>query len=269
MSPDNLGCLRAARPDVCVLANNHVLDFGARGLEETLTVLSAAGLRTAGAGRDVGEARRPVTIPLAGGGRVLVFAWGMSSSGIPDTWASTDGSPGVAFLAEPSEASATQVVDQVREHRQADDIVVVSVHWGSNWGDDIPRHQVRFAHALIDHGVDVVHGHSSHHPRPLEVYRDRLILYGCGDLINDYEGIAGHEDHRSDLRLLYLATLARSTGELVALQMIPMQARQLRLRHASRADLDLISGRLDRTSRPFGARVERGRGGKLTVRGLP
>ena len=56
MNPDNLGCLLAARPDVCVLANNHVLDFGRRGLDETLDVLGAAGLPTAGAGRDAAEA---------------------------------------------------------------------------------------------------------------------------------------------------------------------------------------------------------------------
>ena len=49
--------------------------------------------------------------------------------------------------------------------------------------------QIRFAHRLIDAGVDVVHGHSSHHPRPIEVYRGKLILYGCGDTIDDYEGI--------------------------------------------------------------------------------
>lgn len=269
MSPDNLTCLLAADPDVCVLANNHVLDFGAQGLEETLTVLSSAGLHTAGAGRDADEARRPVTVPVNDGGRVLVFAWGMGSSGIPATWDATRGSPGVAFLPESSVAAVRKVVDHISEYRASDDIVVVSVHWGSNWGYDISRRQVRFAHALIDHGVDVVHGHSSHHPRPLEVYCNRLILYGCGDFINDYEGITSHEEYRADLRLLYLVSLVRSTGELVGLQMIPMQTRQMQLRHASRTDLDWLRERLAQTCRPFGVRVERGRGGTLTVRDLP
>jgi poly-gamma-glutamate capsule biosynthesis protein CapA/YwtB (metallophosphatase superfamily) len=269
MSPDNLSCLLAAHPDVCVLANNHVLDFGAQGLDETLNVLSVAGLRTAGAGRDAAEARRPVTIPLNDGGRVLISAWGMASSGIPHTWDAARGSPGVAFLPEPSVAAVSEVVDHISEYRRSGDIVVVSIHWGSNWGYEIPRQQVRFAHALIDEGVDVVHGHSSHHPRPLEVYRDRLILYGCGDLINDYEGITNHEEYRADLRLLYLVSLVRSTGELVALQMIPMQTRQMRLRHASRTDRNWLRGRLDRMSRPFGVRIDRGRDGALTVQHRP
>jgi poly-gamma-glutamate capsule biosynthesis protein CapA/YwtB (metallophosphatase superfamily) len=269
MSPANLACLLAAAPDVCVLANNHVLDFGAQGLGETLDVLSSAGLRTVGAGRDVEEARRPVIIPLIDGGRVLVSAWGTASSGIPAAWDATRGRPGVAFLPEPSVAAARDVVGHISEYRRADDIVVVSIHWGSNWGYDISRRQVHFAHALIDEGVDVVHGHSSHHPRPLEVYRDRLILYGCGDLINDYEGISGHEGYRADLRLLYLASMVRATGELVALRMIPMRARRMQLRHASSADVDWLGGELERTSQPFGVPIDREPDGALTVRHRP
>ena len=266
MSPDNLTGVLAADPDVCVLANNHVLDFGTRGLEETLDVLNSAGLRTAGAGRDVDEARRPAAVPLEGGGRVLVFAWGMASSGIPAEWDAAGGMPGVAFLPELSSAAVGTVVDRIAEHRRDDDLVVVSIHWGSNWGYEVPRSQVRFAHALIDEGVDVVHGHSSHHPRPLEVYRDRLILYGCGDFINDYEGIAGREDYRADLRLLYLVSLARSTGAFLGAQMIPMRTRRMQLRHASRTDLDWLRGRLDRVCSPFGVRIDGERRGGLTVR---
>jgi poly-gamma-glutamate capsule biosynthesis protein CapA/YwtB (metallophosphatase superfamily) len=269
MSPDNLACLLAVDPDVCVLANNHVLDFGVKGLEQTLDVLSSASLRSAGAGRDEEQARRPATVPVEGGGRVLVFAWGMASSGVPVTWDATRRSPGVAFLREPSVAAVDKVADHISKYRRTGDIIVASLHWGSNWGYDITRDQVRFAHALIDEGVDVVHGHSSHHPRPLELYRDRLILYGCGDLINDYEGITGHEKYRADLRLLYLVSLDGSTGELVGLRMIPMRARQLRLRHASSSDLDWLRDRLDRVSRPFDVRIDRERKGALTVRSLP
>jgi poly-gamma-glutamate capsule biosynthesis protein CapA/YwtB (metallophosphatase superfamily) len=266
MSPANLGCLAVARPDVCVLANNHVLDFGVPGLVETLDELSAGGLTFAGAGRDLDEARRPAEVTLADGGRVLVLGSAMASSGVPAGWAAADGRPGVAFLDGPSPASAEEVVGRVRQHRRPGDLVVVSVHWGSNWGDAIPREQIRFAHALIDGGVDLVHGHSSHHPRPLEVYRDRLILYGCGDLINDYEGISGHERYRGDLRLLYLATLARHTGELIGLRMVPMQARRLRLEHASFADTDGLTRRMDRISRPFGVGIGRGPDGMLELR---
>jgi poly-gamma-glutamate capsule biosynthesis protein CapA/YwtB (metallophosphatase superfamily) len=67
MNPDNLPCVAAIRPDVCALANNHVLDFGERGLRETLAALAGAGLATAGAGLDAAEAGRPAAVPLPPG----------------------------------------------------------------------------------------------------------------------------------------------------------------------------------------------------------
>ncbi len=265
MSPDNLACLEAVDPDVCTLANNHVLDLGREGLAETLEVLAAAGLRTAGAGHDDGAAWRPAMVPLSGGGRVLVFSMGAPSSGIPPWWAATSDRPGVAALGDRLDTDAPMVLDRIRRWQQAGDRIVVSIHWGSNWGNDVPREQVRFAHALIDGGVDVVHGHSSHHPRPVEVYRDRPILYGCGDLINDYEGIGGHEAYRSDLRVLYLLDLDRRSGELVRLRMLPMQARQLRLHTATASDVEWLRSTLDRVSRVHGTRVVLDPHGALTV----
>jgi poly-gamma-glutamate synthesis protein (capsule biosynthesis protein) len=89
MHPENIACLGVARIDVCVLANNHVLDNGYAGLEETLDTLVAAGIKTAGAGRDLAEARRPAIIDLPDSRRVLVFAFGIRSSGIPPAWGAT------------------------------------------------------------------------------------------------------------------------------------------------------------------------------------
>jgi poly-gamma-glutamate synthesis protein (capsule biosynthesis protein) len=113
---------------------------------------------------------------------------------------------------------------------------VASIHWGTNWGYEVPPAHVRFARRLVDGGVDVVHGHSSHHPRPIEVYRNRLILYGCGDFINDYEGILGHEEYRPDLTLMYFPTFDAISGELRDLRMTPMQLRKLRLNRAAPED---------------------------------
>jgi len=265
MSPDNAPCLVAARPDVCALANNHVLDFGRRGLVETLDVLARAGLSAAGAGLDDVQARRPVAVPVPGAGRVLVFSLGTTSSGIPTGWAATPRRPGVDLVDELSERSADAVVERVSAARRPGDLVVASVHWGSNWGYDVPPEQVRFAHRLVDGGVDLVHGHSSHHPRPLEVYRDRVVLYGCGDFVDDYEGIEGYERYRDDLRVLYLVTLDAVTGRLTGLRMVVFQARRLRLERAAYADVDWLREVLDRESRRFGIRVEPGRGGVLTL----
>ncbi|MFC0551624.1 CapA family protein [Planotetraspora thailandica] len=255
MSPDNLGGLTVARPDVCALANNHVLDFGRRGLRESLDALTEAGLTAAGAGRDARQAWRPAAVPLPGGGRALIFSFGTASSGIPPGWAAADDQAGLAFVLKPSDAAAADVVDRVSRAKRPGDIVVASIHWGTNWGYSVPAGQIRFAHALVDGAVDVVHGHSSHHPRPIEVYRDKLILYGCGDFIDDYEGIAGYEEYRDDLRLMYFASLQPRSGNLTDLRIVPMQARQMRLRHAVPADRAWLRGVVDRVSRSFGTRI--------------
>jgi poly-gamma-glutamate synthesis protein (capsule biosynthesis protein) len=266
MNPGNLPCLAAARPDACALANNHVLDFGYRGLEETLDALSGAGLRAVGAGRDVDEARQPAVVPVEGGGRVVIFSFGMVSSGIPSSWAATRGRAGVDVVPDLSDASAAEIAERGQAVKRPGDVVVVSVHWGSNWGYDVFPDQIRFAHRLIDDGVDVVHGHSSHHPRPIEVYRDKLILHGCGDFIDDYEGIKGHEECRDDLRLLYIASVEPDTGHLAGLRMVPMQARQMRLHHASRADCEWLRATLDRISHSLGPRIETESDGVLALR---
>ncbi|MFC4061205.1 CapA family protein [Planomonospora corallina] len=264
MSPDNLPCLAAARPDVCALANNHVLDFGRRGLEETLDALDRAGLRRAGAGRDEREAWRPAVV-TAGGRRFAVLSFGMASSGVPPGWAAAPDRPGVAFVPATA-AGEAEAAERVRQAGRHGDIVVASVHWGSNWGYGVPRDQVRFAHRLVDAGADVVHGHSSHHPRPAEVYRGRLVLYGCGDLVDDYEGITGYEEYRDDLRLLYFATLEPDSGALAGLRMTPLRSRRMRLCHASDADRAWLRDVLDRVCRDFGSGVDLEPDGALALR---
>jgi poly-gamma-glutamate capsule biosynthesis protein CapA/YwtB (metallophosphatase superfamily) len=266
MSPGNLPCVAAARPDVCALANNHVLDFGRGGLADTLRALADAGLRAAGAGPDRTGARRPAAVPVRGGGRAVIVSCGTACSGIPAAWAATPGRPGVNRLPDLSPTTADDLIGQVQAARRPGDVAVVSIHWGSNWGYGVDADQVRFARDLIDGGVDLVHGHSSHHPRPIEVFRGKLILYGCGECIDDYEGITGHPAYRGDLRLLYFASLEAGTGQLAALRMAPMQARKMRLHPAPAADRQWLSAVLARISRDFGSRVDLRPDGMLALR---
>jgi poly-gamma-glutamate capsule biosynthesis protein CapA/YwtB (metallophosphatase superfamily) len=266
MNPANLRCLTVVRPDVCVLANNHMLDFGRGGLEDTLDTLAGAGLPAAGAGRDAGRARQPAVVDLDADRRVLVFSLGLPSSGIPLEWAASDDRSGVHVVPGPSTDQAAELIRCVRRMKGPRDVVVASIHWGSNWGYHLDPGQTHLAHMLIDAGVEIVHGHSSHHPRPIEVYRGKVILYGCGDLINDYEGIGGYQSYRDDLRLVYLVRVAVDTGHLIAMRMAPMQARQMRLWQASGADTRWLRTQLDRVSRGFGAGIDLDPDGMLSVR---
>jgi poly-gamma-glutamate synthesis protein (capsule biosynthesis protein) len=208
MHPDNVNCLTAAKIDCCGLANNHVLDWGRSGLLETLDTLHAAGIATAGAGRNRDEALQPAVFPLPGGRRVLVFAVGSRSSGIPADWAAGDQRPGLQIVDESEPSSIEELQQAVARTKSAGDFVVVSIHWGENWGYEIPTAQGKLAHRLIDDlGADVVHGHSSHHVKAVELYRGRPILYGCGDFLTDYEGIVGHAEYRGNLAVMFFVTL--------------------------------------------------------------
>lgn len=266
MTPENFPLLRAAGINCCGLANNHVLDWGETGLRDTLDTLAAHGMPWAGAGLDRAAAEAPAILPLPGGRRLLVFAFGLPDSGIPAWWAAGAHQPGVARLDDLADASLAHVSDLVRAARRAGDRVLVSLHWGDNWGFAVPAAQRRFAHGLIEQaGVDLVHGHSSHHVKGIEVHRGRLILYGCGDRLNDYEGIEGRELFRAELGLLYFARL-HDDGRLQALELVPTRLRRLRLERASGADSRWLYDTLARECGDLGCGVRAQDDGRLALR---
>jgi poly-gamma-glutamate synthesis protein (capsule biosynthesis protein) len=266
MHPENIACLTAAGIDCCVLANNHVLDWGYPGLEETLLTLHEAGLKTAGAGQNPDMARAPAVMELPGKGRVLVFSFGMESSGIPHQWAARPGRAGVNLLPDLSEKTVVQIGNAVEAVKRTGDLVLVSIHWGCNWGYAVPREQTDFAHRLIDAaGVDVIHGHSSHHVKGIEVYKDKPILYGCGDFLTDYEGISGQEHYRSDLGLMYFLRMESAGGRLAGLEMVPVQTRQFRLHRASEEDRQWLQDRLSEEGGQFNTHVEPGKDNRLLL----
>jgi poly-gamma-glutamate capsule biosynthesis protein CapA/YwtB (metallophosphatase superfamily) len=267
MNPENIACLTAAGVDCCVLANNHVLDFGEAGLRETLDALKQAGLRSAGAGRNVAEAQAPAIIEVAEVGRVLVFAFGCGSSGIPPEWAAGRHKLGVNLLHDLSNRTLESTARLTQAARRKGDVLVASIHWGGNWGYQITRDEVRFAHGLIDvAGFDVVHGHSSHHLKAIEAYRDRPIFYGCGDFINDYEGIGGYEEFRGELAVMYFPRLDRVSGGLVEVTLVPLRISRFQLHRASQEDAAWLVGILDRESARFGTRVSLNDDNSLAIR---
>lgn len=265
MHPKNINCLVALGIDACALANNHVLDWGYEGLSDTLDALHRAGVKTAGAGADQARAVRPACIDVAGGRRVLFYSFATASSGVPSEWAAQPGRPGVSLLSDFSNAAVEAIGRDVARQRRSGDIVVLSIHWGGNWGYEIPVDHRQCAYELIDRaGVDIIHGHSSHHPLGIEVYGDRLILYGCGDFLNDYEGIGGYESFRGDLGLMYFPSID-ADGRLRSMRLTPMQMRRMRLNRAAAEDADWLSAMLNREGRRLGTSVERDAEGRLAL----
>lgn len=269
-SPENARMLTTAGVDCCTLANNHVLDWGREGLAETLATLDALGIRHAGAGADRARAWAPAVLEPARGGRILVFSFALGSSGVPSDWAATERRSGVALLPDLSESTRENVAEWVRAKRRAGDVVIVSLHWGGNWGWEVPPAQRAFARGLVERGgVDVVHGHSAHHVKAIEVHCGRPILYGCGDFLDDYEGIGGHEAYRSELGLLYLVTLDRAQHALTGLSMMPTRIEGLQVRRAQEADVGWLVETLGREGNRFSTSVERAKGGRLRLRWDP
>jgi poly-gamma-glutamate capsule biosynthesis protein CapA/YwtB (metallophosphatase superfamily) len=267
MHPENIPSISAAKIDCCVLANNHVLDWGYPGLTETLETLNKAGIISAGAGSNLREAEAPAIFEITDKSRVVVFSFGSTSSGISWEWAAGKDRAGVNLLENLSDSTLRHIAKQVQAIKRSGDIVVASIHWGSNWGYQIPRKQRVFAHRLIDEAeIDIVHGHSSHHPKGIEVYRDKPIIYGCGDFLNDYEGISGYEAFRDDLSLMYFLTLDPSSGKLIRFDLVPTRIRRFRVNRASEKELHWLKEMLNREGEQFATRVELNEDNTLTLR---
>jgi poly-gamma-glutamate capsule biosynthesis protein CapA/YwtB (metallophosphatase superfamily) len=266
MHPENIPAITAAGIDVAVLGNNHVLDWEYSGLEETLKTLKGVNIKSAGAGQNLREAETPAVTEVSGKGRVIVFSYGSVTSGIPFGWAAAEERPGVNLLKDLSQGTVQDIKDKIDAVKQEGDIIVVSLHWGNNWGYHILRDHIKFAHRLIDEaGVDVIHGHSSHHVRGIDIYKDRLIIYGAGDFLTDYEGISGYEDFRDDLGLMYFVSVDPSTGKLVHMEMSPTQIKNFRVNRASEADALWLRDILNREGKKFGTQVEMNEDNTLTL----
>jgi len=266
MHPQNISCLTSAGIDGVALANNHVMDWGHAGLQETMKSLALAKIKTAGAGANIQQAQSPAIFEIEGKGRVLLFSFADKSSGVPYSWMATENRPGVNMLYDLSKKTVQQIASQVAAVKSKNDIVIASLHWGGNWGYEIPGEQQNFAHKLIDEAnVDIIHGHSSHHPKGIEVYKSKTIFYGCGDFINDYEGISGYEQYRDDLSLMYFITVNTSNGELERCQLVPTQIKKFRVNYADHTDAKWLADMLNREGRKLNTQAELHDNNSITV----
>ncbi len=100
----------------------------------------------------------------------------------------------------------------------------------------------------------MVHGHSSHHIKGVEVYKGKLIAFGCGDFLSDYEGIGSghHGPFRDDLSFMYLADVDSQSGQLLQLRLVPMRLKHMQVRRAEGSDRDWLFKNMRRESQRFG-----------------
>jgi len=135
MHPGNVDILKAAGVTCCALANNHVRNWGYSGLEETLSTLDKAAILHAGAGENNAAAGEPAIIERRGkSGRIIVFSGSTACSGVPREWSANDKSGGINRLPDLSSRAAERIRAQIEKAKAYGNIVVYSIHWGSNWG---------------------------------------------------------------------------------------------------------------------------------------
>ncbi len=178
----NVESLKVAHIDAVSLANNHTLDFEEEGLFHTLAILDAAGIHYAGAGRTLSEASAPAMWEVQGNKLGL-----LAFTDNEPAWAATSAQAGVWYVPiQLKDRRAKHLFATVKQAKETVDVLIVSAHWGPNWGYAPPAEHVAFAHTLIDEGADIIFGHSGHVVRGIEIYKEKPILYCTGDFVDDY-----------------------------------------------------------------------------------
>jgi len=179
------------------ISNNHILDYRLPGLIDTMNTLDNLNIAYAGAGINKQQAMQPTIIGDIG------F---LSAADHYDYWAAgkplppQKGKEGIFYIDIEHENwnEALEAVHKLRKDPKVKTIVF-SLHWGGNWEPVISPQRKRLAYELLHNGVDIIHGHSSHHIQKVEEMNGGICFYGMGDLIDDY---AVDENFRSNVAFI-------------------------------------------------------------------
>ena len=242
----NIETLKVAGIDAVSTANNHSLDYEYDALFEMLAALEEAGIRQAGAGRDLEEASKPAIFERMG--RKAAFIAFTDNEG---AWEAKEHKPGVHYVpVDEEDPRAKRLFDIVTAAEKTSDIVIVSAHWGPNWGyEPVPSH-VPFAHRLIDSGAQIVFGHSCHVFQGVEFYREGVIIYSAGDFIDDY---AVDEVEKNDESFLFIAS---ANGGVSSLTLFPTVIEGFHASMAPPPRAGIIAAKMRSLSAGFGTRSE-------------
>jgi len=224
----NVEVLKRAGIEAVSLANNHILDFDETALTDTIDILDRNRIGHAGAGRNAAGASTPAALRI-GDKTIAFFAFTDNEPG----WKASEGRPGIHYLpTDPDDRDVKRFRRLVEQAREKEDLIVVSAHWGPNWGREVPEEQAALAHCLVDSGADVVFGHSAHVFRAVEIYRDRPILYSTGDFVDDY---AVDRIERNDESFVFLVELGEGEETRVVLYPTTIREFQANLAEGERA----------------------------------
>ncbi|MBI4454288.1 MAG: CapA family protein [Acidobacteria bacterium] len=243
----NVAVLESAGLDTVFLANNHTLDYGYEALLETLALLDKAGIKYAGAGIDASEASRPCVIQV--NGMEIGF---LALTDNEPAWEATQDRAGVYHVPiDPDDTRARRLFESVRQTKISTDLLIVSTHWGPNSGYWPQPNHMPFARALIDHGADIVFGHSCHVFQGIEIYRSRPIVYSAGNFIDDY---AVDPVERNDHSFIFMFEIDGSRIRYI--QLYPTVIRDFQARLATESEAEQITARMHALCLGFGTQAQ-------------
>lgn len=219
--------LKSAGIDYVSLANNHVLDYGVAGLEDTLNILDRKKIYHAGAGKNLALAAAPVVLQASGKKvGIISFTDNMAA------WQAGSTRPGINYLPV-ANGSLNVLKPQIQSLKEQHvDLILLSIHWGGNWDRSPPAHHQVLAKAALDAGVDIIHGHSGHVIQGIEIYKGKPIFYSLGDLIDDY---AIREGYRNDLGMI-VKTFYGPNNQLEKIEIYPTKISGFKTRLAKDED---------------------------------
>lgn len=255
-NPQAIEALTLAGIDCVTLSNNHAMDFQGPALLETINRLDEHGIAHVGAGKNLEEASNFALLE-AKGIKVGVVAFADHFR----EYRATENSPGINFVPITLEDRYFhRVRESINAARAAGaDLVVFSIHWGPNMRH-VPTQEFRdFAHAVMDTGADIFHGHSAHVFQGIEIYKGKPILYDTGDLVDDYAVL---EKHKNDQQLLFL--IHASPGGVERIELIPLWIHLCQVNRAEGKVFDEIYERIRKLSGDMDTKVTR-EGDRLVI----
>lgn len=242
----NVESLKTAGVDVASLANNHSLDYEYEALFDMIAILDRASIRHAGAGMDAAEASKPALFRKDG-----VTVGFIAFTDNEPAWEATDRQGGVYHVpVDRNDERAAALFALVGRTRKQADLVIVSAHWGGNWGYQPPSEHAQFGRALIEGGADIVFGHSPHVFRGIEIHQGRPILYSAGDYVDDY---AVDEIERNDESFVFV--VETGGNGIARLKLYPVVIGHMQARLATPRDAVAIAARMQRLCDKLGTKA--------------
>ena len=175
--PQVLSALTSVGYESCTTASNHSLDQGYTGVKRTLAELDAAGLKHTGSARSAKEAATPLILTMPNGVRVAQLAYAFGFNGIP----LPADKPWLA-----NEIDVPSILAAAKRAKQAGaDVVVLSLHWGTEYDHLATQQQLDEAHALLrSPDIDVILGDHAHVVQPAEKIDGKWVFFCMGNQIS-------------------------------------------------------------------------------------